>query len=475
MVKKIAAYLLSVGVPGALICIVIEKGNQLPAAAGMEGSVSGTVDVPAASSPQVSLGLVLLQLAVIVLLARGMGSLARRFRQPSVVGEMAAGLCLGPSLLGQLWPQAGAVIFPESSLKILYFISQIGLIFFMFVVGMALEADKMKYRPREAVMISHASIAFPFFLGVLLAYRIYASTATSAVRFLPFALFIGISMSITAFPVLVRIVRERGLEGSPLGQLAITCAAADDVTAWCLLAVVISVVKHSSIAGSLSVLGMAIAYIAVMWWIVKPLLAKAIDRLANRGQDTAAAGLVLAGVIVSAWATEAIGIHALFGGFFAGIILPANAGLRKLLAGQVEPLCSGIFLPVFFAYAGLHVKLFLLGQQQMWMLFCLILLVAVTGKLGGSAFTARLMGQSWTDALSIGILMNARGLMELVVLNIGYELGILSPAIYTLLVLMALITTFMTGPLLNRIRALRNGSRFAAVKMDRAGIDDKVY
>lgn len=460
MYKRIVWYLLIIGVFGSLTWLVVEKGSHLPAK-----ELSATTNLP--PSPPIPptnslwdewmqnlrhpLGLALLQIIVIVVTARAFGKLARYIQQPSVVGEIIAGICLGPSLLGWIWPASSQWLFPADSLRSLFFLSQIGLAFFMFVVGMELDTANIRHKTRHAVMISHVSIVVPFFLGVWLAYYLYPAFAPVHVGFLPFGLFMGIAMSITAFPVLARIVQERKLTGTALGSLAITCAAADDITAWCLLAVVVAIAKAGSLYTSILTVGMVILFISAMLYLVKPWLKKRILRLSDAGNKQAIIALVFIVLLLSALLTEVIGIHALFGAFFAGVIMPGNVAIKKLVTDKIADVSMLLLLPLFFAYTGLRTQIGLIGQQQLWLTFGLIMLVAVGGKLGGSAITARLMGLSWSQSLSIGALMNTRGLMELVVLNIGYELGILSPEIFALLVLMALATTFMTGPLLKRV------------------------
>lgn len=460
MRKQTLLYPVIIGIFGCLIWFIINKGAHLPVKGGQAATTTaGAATAPAAGAwdqwqhaLQHPLALLLLQIIVIVLVARIFGRLAQFIKQPAVVGEMIAGICLGPSLLGWLWPGSGQFLFPAESLKSLQFLSQIGLAFFMFIVGMELDAGNVKHKAHDAIMISHASIVFPFFLGVSLAYYIYPSFAPAHVSFLSFALFMGIAMSITAFPVLARIVQERRLTGTPLGTLAITCAAADDITAWCLLAAVVAIAKAGSLVGTLITLGSALLFVGIMMYLVKPWLNKKLRQLIGAAKPKAAVALVFLVVLMSAWVAEVIGIHALFGAFMAGVIMPADSTVKDLLTDKVEDVSVLLLLPIFFAFTGLRTQIGLLGQGQLWTIFGLIMLVAVGGKLGGSTLTAKLMGQSWTDAVAIGALMNTRGLMELIVLNLGYDLGILSPEIFAMLVLMALATTFMTGPLLDLVK-----------------------
>jgi Kef-type K+ transport system membrane component KefB len=467
MNKRLLLYPLIIGFFGCLTWFIIEKGNHLtpvnthvsvtnatiaPATTAVAASSAESVWTSLVHNVQHPLSLLLLQIILILLAARLFGWLAGLIGQPAVVGEIVAGICLGPSLLGMFWQSGSTFLFPVDSFKNLQFLSQIGLAFFMFVVGMELDTHKIKNKAHDAVMISHASIVVPFFLGVCLAYYIYPQFAPLHVSFLSFALFMGIAMSITAFPVLARIVQERKLSGTPLGLLAITCAAADDVTAWCILAVVITIVKAGSLWSAALTLVLALIFLGAMLYVLKPWLAKKIQRLNVAGKQKSIVALAFMVLLCSAWLAEVIGIHALFGAFLAGVIMPAEVSVQKLLTDKLEDVSVLLLLPIFFAFTGLRTQIGLLGQGHLWAVFGMIMLVAVAGKLGGSAVTARLMGQSWTDSLAIGALMNTRGLMELVVLNIGYDLGILSPEIFAMMVLMALGTTFMTGPLLDIVK-----------------------
>ena len=405
------------------------------------------------------LALLLLQIITIIVVARIFGFFCKKIGQPTVIGEIIAGILLGPSFAGMYLPDLSAFLFPVKSLGNLQFLSQIGLILFMFVVGMELDLKVLRNKARDAVVISHASMIFPFALGVTLAYFIYTQFAPANVKFLSFSLFIGISMSVTAFPVLARIVQERGLSKTRLGTIAITCAAADDITAWCLLAAVIAVVKAGSILSAFYTILMAAAYVFIMLKVVQPFLKKLGDKYSNKESfSKPAVGIFFITLLLSAYATEVIGIHALFGAFLAGVIMPANTNFRSIFIEKVEDVALVLLLPLFFVFTGLRTQIGLLNEPYLWKICALIIAVAVTGKFLGSALAARFVGQNWRESLSIGALMNTRGLMELVVLNIGYDLGVLSPEIFAMLVLMALVTTFMTGPALDLInRVMRSG------------------
>ncbi|MFT4024317.1 MAG: cation:proton antiporter [Flavihumibacter sp.] len=398
------------------------------------------------------LAILLLQIITIILVARAFGYICKKIRQPAVIGEIAAGIFLGPSFLGHWWPAVSAFLFPAASLGNLQFLSQIGLILFMFVIGMELDLNVLKNKAKDAIVVSHASIIFPFTLGTLLSYCLYAGFAPGNISFLSFALFTGIAMSITAFPVLARIVQERGLSKTRLGTIVITCAAADDITAWCLLAVVIAIVKAGSLISAFYTILMAFAYVLFMLKLVQPFLKRIGDKYANKeALSKPVVAVFFITLILSSFMTEVIGIHALFGAFMAGVIMPANVSFRSLFIEKVEDVSLVLLLPLFFVFTGLRTEIGLLNEGKMWLVCLLIVLVAVAGKFVGSALAARFVGQSWQDSLSIGALMNTRGLMELIVLNIGYDLGVLTPQVFAMMVLMALTTTFMTGPALDLI------------------------
>lgn len=398
------------------------------------------------------LAILLLQIITIILTARVFGILFKKMGQPAVIGEIIAGIFLGPSFLGHYFPEYASFLFPEKSLGNLQFLSQIGLILFMFVIGMELDLKVLRNKAKDAIVISHASIIFPFALGIGLAYFIYRRFAPDHVHFLSFALFMGIAMSITAFPVLARIVQERGLSKTRLGTIAITCAAADDITAWCILAAVIAIVKAGSVLSALYTLVMAVVYVLLMLRVVRPFLQRLGDRYSSKESlSKPVVAIFFITLLVSAYATEFIGIHALFGAFLAGAVMPSNISFRNVFIEKVEDVALVLLLPLFFVFTGLRTQIGLLNDPYLWQVCAAIVFVAVAGKFAGSAFAAKFVGQSWRDSLSIGVLMNTRGLMELIVLNIGYDLGILSPEIFAMLVIMALLTTMMTGPGLNLI------------------------
>ncbi len=398
------------------------------------------------------LALLLAQIVVIILAARFFGWICQKIGQPSVMGEIIAGIILGPSVLGSLIPGFSATLFPVKSLDNLQMLSQIGLVMFMFVVGMELDLKVLKHKASEAVVISHASIIIPFTAGMGLAFYIYRSFAPMGVKFTSFGLFLAIAMSITAFPVLARIVQERGIHKTKLGAMVITCAAADDITAWSLLAVVIAIVKAGSFVSALYTILLAVIYVVIMIMVIKPFLKRVAElHESNENLSKPIVAIFFFILILSAYSTEIIGIHALFGGFLAGTIMPTNPKFRNLFIEKIEDVAMVLFLPLFFVYTGLRTEIGLLNNIGLWEICGLIILVAVVGKFVGSAFASKFVGHSWKDSLTIGALMNTRGLMELVVLNIGYDLGVLAPQIFAMMVIMALVTTFMTGPALNLI------------------------
>ncbi len=400
------------------------------------------------------LAILLLQIITIIIVARSFGWIFRKIGQPSVIGEIIAGIFLGPSVVGMYFPHYSALLFPAESLGNLQFLSQIGLILFMFVIGMELDLKVLKNKANDAVVISHASIVIPFALGMGLSFFIYKDKmfTPKGVDFLSFSLFMGIAMSITAFPVLARIVQERGIHKTKLGTIVITCAAADDITAWCILAAVIAIVKAGTFVSSVYIILMAIIYVLMMLFVVKPFLKKIGDLYATRENlSKPVVAIFLLTLIISSYITEIIGIHALFGAFMTGAIMPDITKIRKIIIEKIEDVALILLLPLFFVFTGLRTQIGLINDVYLWKITGLIITVAVVGKFFGSALAAKFVGQNWRDSLTIGALMNTRGLMELVVLNIGYDLGVLSTEVFTMMVIMALVTTFMTGPAIDLI------------------------
>jgi Kef-type K+ transport system membrane component KefB len=398
------------------------------------------------------LATLVLQIIAIIAVSRLFGYVFNKIGQPTVIGEIIAGIALGPSLLGLFAPEVSSFLFPIVSLGNLQFLSQVGLILFMFVIGMELDPKVLRHQAQDAVVISHASIIIPYSFGMALAFYLYEEFAPAGISFLSFALFMGIAMSITAFPVLARVIQERGLTKTRLGTIAITCAAVDDVTAWCILAAVIAIAKAGTIASGLFTMGLALIYLLFMFYVMRPFLRKLGSVYSNKETiSKMIVAVVFLMLLLSSYLTEIIGIHVLFGAFLAGVIMPPIFNFRKIMTEKIEDVSLVLLLPLFFVFTGLRTQIGLLNEGHLWAVCGWIILTAVMGKFGGSALAAKMVGQSWRESLSIGALMNTRGLMELIVLNIGYDLGILSPEIFAMLVLMALITTFMTGPALNLI------------------------
>lgn len=461
IIKNIVFYIIIIGFFVLIIYGIVIKGNDLePSFAEISTRVTDSpiwqVFISSVKSNfSHPLAILLLQVSLIILIARLFGWLCKKIGQPSVIGEILAGIFIGPSIVGMLFPDFSATLFPVNSLSNLHFLSQFGLILYMFVVGMELDQKTLKYKANEAVIISHASIIIPFTLGVAFSLYIYNHFAPYGVRFHSFAFFLGTAMSITAFPVLARIVQERGINKTKLGTVVITCAAADDITAWCLLAVIIAVVKAGSYMSALYIIGLAILYIVIMLKIIKPFLKRIGDLHSSRENlSKPIVAVFFLTLVLSAYVTELIGVHAVFGAFMAGVIMPDNPKFKNVFTEKVEDVALVLLLPLFFVFTGLRTQISLLSDPYLLKITGLLILVAIIGKFAGSALAAKFVGQSWKDSLTIGALMNTRGLMELVVLNIGYDMGILSPEIFTMMVLMALVTTFMTGPVISLINVL---------------------
>jgi K+:H+ antiporter len=394
--------------------------------------------------------LLILQIGTILIVARLFGWVFNKFHQPRVVGEMFAGFLLGPSLLGWLAPGISASVFPSESLGHLSSLSQVGLLIFMFLVGLELDLIHLRELGRAAVMTSFVSIILPFLMGSLFALYLYPRFSDSGVSIVGFCLFMGAAMSVTAFPVLARILTERNMVRTRVGSVAIACAAVDDVTAWCILAGIVVIVRASSLELPvwMTVSGLAV-FVLVMGVVVRPALRRLEMVYEKRGkltQDVIA--IILLVVLASGWITETLGVHALFGAFLAGVVMPRHTELSRELTEKFEALIVVLLLPIYFALTGLRSSVFLISGATMWFYCGVIILLAVIGKLGGSMLSARMNGMSWRESAAVGILMNTRGLVELVILNIGLDLGILSPALFSIMVLMALVTTLMTTPLL---------------------------
>lgn len=408
---------------------------------------------------QQPLSILLVQIVVIIFVARIISWLFKRIGQPVVIGEIIAGIMLGPSLLGLYYPEISALIFPITSLNNLHFVSQIGLVLFMFTVGLELDLNVLKSKAKEAIVIGHASAIFPFIAGMLLAYYLYQDFAPTNIAFVSFALFFGISMSVSAFPVLARIAQERAIHKTKTGTIVMACAAANDLLIWSLLAIIISIVRSGSFLSASYTIVFGLIYIFLMIKILRPFLQR-IGELhpSKENLSKPIVAIFFTVLILSACISEIIGIHALFGAFLAGAIMPDNLKFRTLFIEKVEDVSVVLLLPLFFVFTGLRTQIGLIDDPQLWKTTGLILLIAISGKLIGVTFVAKVFGQNWKDSLVLGTLLNTRGLMVLIILNIGYDLGVFSSEIFTMLVLMALCTTLMTAPALTLINRIFNST-----------------
>ncbi|HVH29693.1 MAG TPA: cation:proton antiporter [Vicinamibacterales bacterium] len=429
-----------------LVLLVLRYGEGLSAPAPI---VAGpTITGPGAGTEGVALHL-LIALTAVVVVGRLLGRLFRSVGQPPVIGEVVGGVLLGPSLLGILAPDVYNFLLPPSIVSPLGIFAQLGVVLYMFLVGLDLDSDLLRGQLHATVAISHASIVLPFVLGATLALYLYPRVSTNDVAFSSFALFLGIAMSITAFPVLARILSDLGMSRSPLGVLALTCAAVDDVTAWCLLALVVGVAQAAA-GRALVVTALTLAFIGVMFTIVRPLVA----RLASQGNAEPTFGdfaVIIASLLVASTITEVIGVHAIFGAFLFGAVIPHDSPLARRLTGVLERPVTILLLPAFFAFAGMRTEIGLLAGWSAWLTCALIVVVATAGKVGGTLMAGRATGLSWREAAGLGVLMNTRGLMQLIVLNVGLDLGVISPTLFTMMVLMAIATTLATTPVLRRV------------------------
>jgi Kef-type K+ transport system membrane component KefB len=448
-------YLITIGGFSLLMYFIIALGEKTGPGAVFNGPVSdGFMHFRSATSGNFykPIPLLLLQIITIIIFAKITGFLFKKAGQPSVIGEIVAGILLGPSVLGIIAPGVSSFLFPESSVTALNFLSQIGLILFMFIIGMDFDIGSLGKKAPEAFLVSHASIIIPFALGMALSIYLYKDLAPGGVSFLSFSLFTGISLSITAFPVLARILQERNLMKSRVGTIAITCAAVDDITAWCILAALIALVKAGSFVSSLYTIALASVYVLIMFMIIRPFLKRLGDISTIRdGINRPVVVVFLVTLLASSYISEIIGIHALFGAFIAGVIMPPNIRFRHILIEKFEDMALILFLPLFFVISGLRTEFGLLDSLWLWEVTGIVILLAVAGKFAGTALSLRFVGENWRNSLIIGALMNTRGLMQLVVLSIGYELGVISPEIFTIMIIMALVTTLMTGPAIDLI------------------------
>jgi Kef-type K+ transport system membrane component KefB len=411
--------------------------------------------------------LLLLQIAVIMLVTLACGWLARRLGQSRVIGEIIGGILLGPSVFGRIAPHFSARLFPQTSFQSFEFLSTVGLVLFLFLIGTELDYEHLRRQRTTAAFASGASILLPFAMGAALAHPLRIRFAPHGVGNLPFVLFLGIAMSITAFPVLARILEERGLQTTMLGATAILCAAVDDVVAWLLLALAMALIGAEGGPASLPLrlLGLVV-YLVIMLGVVRPLAAFLARRRRTTGLSFELLGIAVALTLLSSAATEVIGVHPLFGAFMAGVCFPRVGEWHITLRARLDMIVSVLLLPLFFALTGMRTRLDLLNDADMWLWAGIVLVAAVAGKMGGAALAARFTGQSWRNAIALGALLNTRGLVELIVLNIAYNVGAFSPTLFTMMVVMALMTTISTTPLLNLL-GFGGHSQATPVEIDR--------
>ena len=433
---------------GAVVVFLVVRsyGERLTAPAPAPHAAAGA----AATAEPTALFHVLLALAAVLVTGRLLGRVLGAMRQPPVIGEVLGGILLGPSLLGRIAPELSAAILPASTAPLLGVIAELSIILYMFLIGVDLHVDLLRGRTRGVIVTSHASIVTPFALGTMLALYLYPRLSTSDVPFTSFALFMGVAMSITAFPVLARIVTDRGLNNTPLGTVALACAAADDVTAWCLLAFVVGVTR-GNMGSAMLVVVFTLLFIGAMVVLVRPLVARLTARIGDGPVSQNAIAITLGGLLLSALVAQRIGTHAIFGAFLFGAIMPRDSALARALREKLHDLVTILLLPAFFAFTGMRTEIGLVAGMYEWLICGLIILVATLGKFGGTFAGARFTGTDWRTAASLGVLMNTRGLMELIVLNVGRDLNVISPTLFTMMVMMAIVTTVATTPIVDSL------------------------
>jgi Kef-type K+ transport system membrane component KefB len=398
-----------------------------------------------------ALSQVLLALAAVILVGRLFSAALKWIGQPPVIGEVIAGIALGPSLFSWFGFEASPLL-PKDVAPYLAIIAQLGVILYMFLVGLEFNPNHLKSNAAAAVAISFTSIVLPLALGACLAVGLFSRFAPPGTTLTSFALFMGVAMAVTAFPVLARILTDRGIATTEIGVLALSCAAVDDVTAWCLLAFVSGVVK-SQAGGTAYVIVFSLLYIGAMLILVRPIAARLITRENSNGLSATTVAVIFAALLLSAWITEAIGIHAVFGAFLLGVVIPHDSHIAQSLKASLEQVVTVLLLPAFFAFTGMRTQIGLVNGWDQWMICLLIILVASIGKFGGTLAAARFSGLDWKTGSSLGILMNTRGLMELIVLNVGLDLGVISPTLFAMMVIMALAATLATTPLLTLLES----------------------
>ncbi len=403
-----------------------------------------------------------LQMAVILIACRVVGMAAKRIGQPQVVGEMIAGVLLGPSLLGLVWPESAKWLFTQESRGILFAGAQLGVGLYMFLVGLEFNTGHFKSRARSAATVSIAGMAAPFLLGALLVLWLQhvPGIFSPKVRYFEGALFLGAAIAITAFPMLARIISERGLSGTPLGTLALAAGAIDDAAAWCVLAIVLATFGASQpldiggvrIGAEVIAIGGSILYGGLMLTLGRKWLS-ALGRRAERegGVSRPMMSVTLALFCLAAWYTDTIGVHAVFGGFILGIAMPRGV-FADDIRRKIEPFAVVFLLPMFFTFSGLNTKLdVLIDPPGLLFVALVILLASVLGKGVACWAAARFHGEDNATSMAVGTLMNARGLMELIIINIGLQRGIIGEALFSILVIMAIVTTLMATPIFERV------------------------
>jgi len=439
--RAAVAYGLMLAAVVGVFLAIRAAGEAIPHAAAVSTTASAAAGVVSKSNSLLQL---LIALAAVIVTGRLLGWAFRRIGQPPVIGEVVAGILLGPSLLGR---EISSHILPDTVAPVLGLIAQLGVILYMFLVGLELNAARLRRRAHTVVAISHASIVAPFLLGAGLALLLFPDLSRPGVPFTSFALFMGVAMATTAFPVLARILTDQRLAATEMGVLALSCAAVDDVTAWCLLAFVVGVAR-AQVGGAVIVAGLAIAYVAFMFLAVRPLAARFVRRFEVGPPHPGAVAGMLVAVLLSALMTEAIGVHAVFGAFLLGAVIPHDSAVARAFTEKLEAIVTILLLPAFFAYTGMRTEIGLVSGAGPWLMCGLITLTATVGKVGGTWVAARLTGLDRHTATALGVLMNTRGLMELIVLSIGLDLGVISPTLFAMMVLMALATTMATAPML---------------------------
>jgi Kef-type K+ transport system membrane component KefB len=432
------------------LTICQEGTDPCPSTGDPTGTLAGDEKVTATKErePGRTFAAFFVAVAIVMLVARLFGMLAVRLRQPRVMGEVVAGITLGPTILGWLVPDLQTAIFPTDIIPFIGVVANLGLIFYMFLVGLEIDLSHLRGRLSQAAAISNASVALPMILGVAVALPIYELVGPDE-EFVAFALFMGVAMSITAFPVLARILVERRMLKRPIGALVLACAAIDDVTAWFLIGLATAVAVAGSFGDVAVTVVLAVIFCLAMALLVRPLVGRVSDAYDEAGRVPGGwVALIFAGVLLAAFTTEVIGIALIFGAFIMGLVMPRHAELTEDVTRRMEDFVVTLLLPLFFAYTGLRTDIGLLDRPILWAITLLLIAIAIVGKMAGAYIAARFTGFRRKPAAVIGTLMNTRGLTELIVLNLALEKGVISEALFAMLVIMALVTTFMAGPVL---------------------------